>query len=82
MPLQPLQFAPGIVKDETEYASEGRYIDCDKIRFKNGQPEKIGGWSKLSSQYLTGAPRALAAWSTNDQTEFNRSGNIRKILYL
>ena len=69
MPLQPLQFAPGIVKDETEYASEGRYIDCDKIRFKNGQPEKIGGWSKLTTQTLTGAPRALAAWSTNDQTD-------------
>lgn len=69
MTLQPLAFAPGVVKDETEYASEGRFIDADKIRFKNGQPEKIGGWSKLSTQTLTGTPRALAAWSTNDQTD-------------
>ena len=69
MTLQPIQFAPGVVKDETEYSSEGRFIDADKIRFKNGQPEKIGGWSKLSTQSLTGTPRALAAWSTNDQTD-------------
>ena len=69
MALSSLTIAPGIVKDETEFSQEGRYIDGDKVRFKNGLPEKIGGWSKLSTTALTGVPRCLSAWSTNDQTD-------------
>ena len=78
MTLQPLQIAPGIVKDETDYSSEGRYIDGDKIRFKSGLPQKIGGWSKLTTQTLTGAPRSLHAWSTNDQVDLIAAGTTER----
>ena len=46
MPLQNLKLAPGIVKDDTVYSSEGGWVDSDKIRFWNGKPEKLGGWNK------------------------------------
>jgi hypothetical protein len=44
MPLQKLQFRPGINRENTTYASEGGYFASNKIRFRSGQPEKIGGW--------------------------------------
>ena len=44
MPLQKLQVAPGIDKQNTEYGAEGRWVDSDNVRFRYGQPEKIGGW--------------------------------------
>ena len=44
MPLQKLQFRPGINRENTTYTSEGGYFASNKIRFRSGQPEKIGGW--------------------------------------
>ena len=52
MPLQKLQVAPGIDKQNTEYGAEGRWVDGDNIRFRYGQPEKIGGWDKVTSDAL------------------------------
>jgi hypothetical protein len=49
MPLTKLQFRPGIVREITSYANEGGWFNCDKIRFRFGTPEKLGGWIKLSS---------------------------------
>ena len=49
MPLSPLKFRPGINRDVTSYTNEGGWVDCDKIRFRFGYPEKIGGWEKVSS---------------------------------
>ena len=47
MPLQKLQFRPGINKDVTSYSNEGGWVDGDKIRFRLGFPEKIGGWLEI-----------------------------------
>ena len=44
MPLQKLQFRPGINRESTTLANEGGWFECDKIRFRSGYPEKIGGW--------------------------------------
>lgn len=44
MPLQKLQFTPGINRESTSLANEGTWFECDKIRFRSGYPEKIGGW--------------------------------------
>jgi len=44
MPLQKLQFRPGVNREGTTLANEGGWFDCDKIRFRSGYPEKIGGW--------------------------------------
>ena len=48
MPFNKLSFKSGIVSDITPYSNEGGFVDCDKIRFRLGFPEKIGGWVKQS----------------------------------
>jgi hypothetical protein len=57
-----LRFNPGIIKDTTNYSSSGSWWDCDKIRFRNGYPETIGGWSKYSDDTYSGVARSLIAW--------------------
>jgi hypothetical protein len=64
MPLTKLQFRPGINRDVTDYSNEGGWFDGDKIRFRLGFPEKIGGWSKRSSSSFLGLSRALLPWVT------------------
>ena len=64
MPLQKLQFQPGINKETTSYANEGGWFDCDKVRFRQGYPEKIGGWDKIGSKSFIGTCRALHPWRT------------------
>lgn len=49
MPLMPLDFPPGIWRDDTQYRAEGKWYDCDKMRFRNGRPEMIGGWRNFST---------------------------------
>ncbi len=44
MPLQKLQFRPGVNREGTTLANEGGWFECDKIRFRSGFPEKLGGW--------------------------------------
>jgi hypothetical protein len=64
MPLTKLQFRPGIVRDVTPYTNEGGWIDGNKIRFRDGFPETIGGWQKLSGERFEGVCRALINWAT------------------
>jgi len=56
MPLQKLQFRPGVNREGTTLSNEGGYFDCDKIRFRSGYPEKIGGWKADSGAIYTTAP--------------------------
>jgi len=63
MPLSKLQFRPGFVKDATDYANEGGWFDGNKVRFRMGFLEKLGGWSKLSQQSFLGVCRRLIAWT-------------------
>jgi len=62
MPLQKLQFKPGINREGTNYSNEGGWYDCDKIRFRSGFPEKIGGWTQQSPNQYLGVARALWGW--------------------
>jgi hypothetical protein len=62
MPLQKLQFRPGLNREGTDYANEGGWYDGDKIRFRSGFPEKIGGWSRLSNSSFLGTARSLWNW--------------------
>ena len=64
MPLQKLQFRPGLNREGTDYSNEGGYFDCDKVRFRSGFPEKIGGWIRLSNDTFQGVARALWNWVT------------------
>ena len=66
MPLQKLQFRPGINREGTNYSNEGGYYDCDNIRFRSGYPEKIGGWVRLASDTFVGIARSLWNWIDYD----------------
>lgn len=64
MPLQKLQFRPGIVNEITTLAGKGGWFDCDKVRFRFGYPEKIGGWAAVSYTQFLGTARSLWNWIT------------------
>ena len=67
-----LKFAPGIVRDTTAYTNTGGWYDGAFVRFRNGLPEKIGGWAKFytSQTPLTGTCRKMYAWSSLNGTEY------------
>lgn len=62
MPLQKLQFRPGVNREGTTLANEGGWFDCDKVRWRSGYPEKIGGWTRLSNATFFGTCRSLWNW--------------------
>lgn len=62
--LKVLRLKPGINRENTRYTSESGWYDCDKIRFRQGTPEKIGGWVKISSSTFLGVCRSLWNWVT------------------
>jgi len=64
MPLQKLQFRPGLNREGTDYSNEGGWYDGDKIRFRSGFPEKIGGWSRMATAQFLGYARSLWNWVT------------------
>jgi hypothetical protein len=79
--LQKLGFAPGFNKQVTETGAEGQWFDGDNVRFRYGTPEKIGGWSQLGQDKLTGAARALHHWDNNAGIKYAAIGTNR-ILYV
>ena len=64
MPLQKLQFRPGVNREGTTLSNEGGWFDCDKIRFRSGYPEKIGGWRLVTPATYLGTARSLWNWVT------------------
>ncbi len=80
-------FEPGIQKNTTEYMAEGYWVDCDKIRFKNSRPEKIGGWVRETlEQYedstnnrFTGVSRATLSWSDLNSNKYFASASHLKV---
>ena len=64
MPLQNIRFQPGVNRENTSYTNEGRWYECDKIRFRQGLPEKIGGWQRISVSTFQGVCRSLWNWIT------------------
>lgn len=79
MPLLKLDFQPGINKENTPYATEGGWEDSDKIRFRAGKPQKIGGWEKYLPTQLIGAPRALHIWRALDGTIYTAVATNEKV---
>ena len=64
MPLQKFLFKPGVNRENTRYTTEGGWYECDKIRFRQGNPEKIGGWTTFASGVFLGICRSLWNWIT------------------
>jgi hypothetical protein len=72
MAIQKLAIQPGVYREGTSYSAEGRWFDGDKIRFRSGNAEKIGGWQRLSNNTYLGTARAL--WNWNALTGSNYVG--------
>jgi hypothetical protein len=64
MPLQKILFKPGVNKENTRYTTEGGWYECDKIRFRQGNPEILGGWQRISANTYNGTCRSLWNWTT------------------
>jgi len=64
VPLQKVLFKPGVNRENTRYSTEGGWYECDKIRFRQGNPETIGGWQPLSLNTFMGVCRSLWNWTT------------------
>jgi len=78
MTLQKLQFRPGINRETTSYSNEGGWFDMDKVRFRFGFPEKIGGWIKQSTKSFLGTCRALHPWIALDGSNYLGAGTHLK----
>jgi hypothetical protein len=78
MPLAKFQFRPGINREITNYSNEGGWFDGDKIRFRFGFPEKIGGWQRKSTKSFLGISRALHPWVTLDNDQYIGVGTSLK----
>lgn len=63
MPLKKLMFKPGVNRENTRYTTEGGWYQCDKVRFRQGTPEKIGGWEQISNNQFLGTCRTLWPWT-------------------
>jgi hypothetical protein len=64
MPLQKILFKPGVNRENTRYTTEGGWYECDKVRFRQGNPEVIGGWQQISAYTFLGVCRSLWNWVT------------------
>jgi hypothetical protein len=81
MPFLKLLFKPGVNRDVTNYADEGGWYDCEKVRFFSGFPQKMGGWVKATSETFLGTCRQLWNWTTSAQDNLLGVGTNQK-LYL
>ena len=76
MPLQKVVFKPGVNRENTRYCNEGGWYESDKVRFRQGTPEKIGGWTQYSSQTYLGVCRLLWNWVNLGNTIYLAMGII------
>ena len=78
MPLAKLTFKPGVNRETTSYGSENGWYNSDLIRFRKGRPEKMGGWSRLSSNLIQGTGRSLHTWAALDASKYMGVGTESK----
>jgi hypothetical protein len=79
MPLQKLTFRPGLNRDQTNYTNEGGWYECDKVRFRSGMPQKIGGWLKYVLTPMVGVCRSLFTWITSGSENVMAVGTNVKV---
>jgi len=78
MPLQTLDFQPGIDKESTDYAAKGGWVDGNLVRFRKGRAEKLGGWRKKGGSTFLGVARALHSWISLAATKYIGIGTTFK----
>jgi hypothetical protein len=74
-----LQFKPGVNRDQTDYSNEGGWRECDKIRFRSGYPEKLGGWLKSAPDPFIGYCRQMLNWVTSYSDDMLAMGTDVKV---
>jgi hypothetical protein len=78
MPLKKILFKPGVNRENTRYTNEGGWYESDKIRFRQGTPQKIGGWARISASTFLGVCRSLWNWITlNGQNLLGVGTNLK-----
>jgi len=80
MPLQKIQFKPGFNKQQTATGAEGQWIDGDNVRFRYGEPQKIGGWQQLVSTTLAGPVRDQHTWTALDGKKYAALGSSKLLV--
>jgi hypothetical protein len=78
MALKKLVFTPGVNREVTRYSGEAGWHECDKVRFRQGFPEKIGGWERISASVYQGVCRSLSTWATLGGANFTGVGTHLK----
>lgn len=81
MTMQKLQFKPGLNRDQSNYTNEGGWYACDRIRFRSGYPQKLGGWLRYGIFTLLGVCRQMFTWITTSSDNIMAIGTNKK-LYL
>jgi hypothetical protein len=79
MALQKLTFTPGVNRDQTNYANEGGWYACDKVRFRSGYPQKLGGWVRYGTLVIQGACRQMFNWVTTYSDNLMGLGTNEKL---
>lgn len=79
MPLQKLQFKPGLNRDQTNYSNEGGWFECNKIRFRSGYPQKLGGWLRYGTFVVAGICRQVFNWITTASDNYLALGTSKKL---
>ena len=62
MTIQKLALEPGVNREKTSYSNENSWFECDKVRFRQGYAERIGGWTRISANSFLGVCRSLFNW--------------------
>ena len=78
--LQKIQFKPGFNKQQTETGAEGQWVDGDNVRFRYGQPEKIGGWEELVASTIAGPVRAQHTWTDLNGVRYAALGTSKVLV--
>jgi hypothetical protein len=74
-----MKFKPGLYRDQTNYSNEGGWWECNKVRFRSGYPEKLGGWVRATINPVVGTCRQMFGWVTSFQDNFLALGTNSKV---
>ena len=80
MPLAKYKIAPGFDKQSTPADAEGRWVDGDNVRFRYGEPEKIGGWEALVNEKLVGSARGQHVWADTSGKRYAAIGTDKVLI--
>lgn len=82
MPMLPVQIPPGVVRQSTPLASQGRYWDANLVRWRNGQLMPVGGWQRITATPLSSRTRTMWPWATNAGVDLLGIGADTKLYIL